>query len=53
MLGDHRSVSLDSRYFGFVKEDTVVGIVKHFPFSKDKDANYYIDGDYTEHFFKK
>lgn len=53
VLGDHRSVSLDSRYFGFVKESTVVGVVKHFPFSKDKDANYYIDGEYTEHFFKK
>jgi signal peptidase I len=28
VMGDHRDVSNDSRYFGFVKRDAIVGIVK-------------------------
>lgn len=28
VMGDHRDVSNDSRYFGFVKRDRIVGVVK-------------------------
>ncbi|ANZ57567.1 signal peptidase I [Fructilactobacillus lindneri] len=36
VLGDHRSVSNDSRYWGFVPKDHVIGVVKTFPWSTDK-----------------
>ncbi|ETO40521.1 Signal peptidase I [Fructilactobacillus florum 8D] len=36
VLGDHRSVSNDSRYWGFVPQDKVIGVVKTFPWSTTK-----------------
>lgn len=38
VLGDNRPVSKDSRYFGFVKQDGVVGVVKlrYWPLNKFK-----------------
>ncbi|GAF37885.1 signal peptidase I [Lentilactobacillus farraginis] len=37
VLGDHRSVSNDSRYWGFVDKDKVQGVVKTAPFDKNAD----------------
>ncbi|WP_413628038.1 signal peptidase I [Fructilactobacillus vespulae] len=41
VMGDHRSVSNDSRYWGFVPKDHIVGVVKTFPWSttEQKRAN--------------
>lgn len=36
VLGDHRSVSDDSRYWGFVPESHVTGVVKTLPWSQTK-----------------
>ncbi|MGV0168232.1 signal peptidase I [Furfurilactobacillus sp. WILCCON 0119] len=33
VLGDHRSVSNDSRYYGFVPKSKVVGVVKAYPWA--------------------
>ena len=35
-MGDHRSVSNDSRYWGFVPKDKVIGVVKTFPWDTNK-----------------
>ncbi len=35
VLGDHRDMSLDSRYFGFVTVNHVVGTVRRVYFSQD------------------
>ncbi|GEP24740.1 signal peptidase I [Lentilactobacillus diolivorans] len=35
VLGDHRSVSNDSRYWGFVDKSKIEGVAKAFPFQKD------------------
>lgn len=35
VLGDHRSVSEDSRYFGFVPKSNVLGVVKVFWWTRD------------------
>ncbi len=32
VLGDHRSVSNDSRYWGFVPKDKIMGVAKALPF---------------------
>lgn len=40
VLGDHRSVSDDSRYWGFVDQDKIEGVTKAFPFqSRSKQIN--------------
>lgn len=41
VMGDHRSVSNDSRYWGFVPKDKIIGVVKTFPWdtSKEQRAN--------------
>ncbi len=38
VLGDNRSVSEDSRYFGFVKKSHVLGVAKIFPWDKSHKA---------------
>ena len=50
VLGDHRSVSLDSRYFGFVKKDSVLGINHSFPWDY-KYQQYYTSDEFTRNFF--
>ncbi|MDE7356536.1 MAG: signal peptidase I [Rikenellaceae bacterium] len=40
MMGDNRHQSLDSRYFGFVPEDHVVGRAWFILFSTDKDKSF-------------
>lgn len=50
VMGDHRSVSLDSRYFGFVKMDSVLGVNSSFPWD-DKEQKYYTSEDFTNDFF--
>lgn len=36
VLGDHRSHSKDSRFFGYVSTDSIIGVVKEMPFSNDQ-----------------
>ena len=36
VLGDHRSVSNDSRYYGFVKRSKITGVAKVFFWNKKK-----------------
>jgi signal peptidase I len=36
VLGDNRQVSEDSRYFGFVKKENVLGVTFVFPWSEDR-----------------
>ncbi|KID42505.1 signal peptidase I [Fructilactobacillus fructivorans] len=43
VLGDHRSVSNDSRYWGFVPKNKVVGVVKTFPWNTTKQKRYNIN----------
>ncbi|MCM0582440.1 signal peptidase I [Weissella diestrammenae] len=50
VLGDHRSVSNDSRYWGFVPKNKLVGVVK-VGFWTDKDKKVAINQEY-KHFFK-
>ena len=51
VLGDHRSNSVDSRSFGFVKADSILGVVRPNLLSKTR-ADYYLTSDYSKNFFK-
>lgn len=51
VLGDHRSVSNDGRYFGFVPKDKIIGVNKSFPWSRGN--NYYINRYHHEFFEDK
>lgn len=50
VLGDHRSVSFDSRYFGFVKMETIQGVNRSF-FWDNEQQKYYTSDDFTKDFF--
>lgn len=47
VMGDHRSASKDSRYFGYVRQDTIKGVVKQMPFTSEELASV-IDGAKAE-----
>ena len=52
VLGDHRSNSVDSRSFGFVKESSILGVVRPNPF-KNSRTDYFLTKHYVDNFFKK
>ncbi|MDR2660719.1 MAG: S26 family signal peptidase, partial [Lactobacillaceae bacterium] len=49
VLNDNRSITLDSRTYGFVEQKNVLGIVQALPFDKNAEN---INGNKKE-FFKK
>lgn len=49
VMGDHRSNSTDSRYFGFVRTESVAGVVKQMPFSNEHIQS--VINTPKEHFF--
>ena len=49
VMGDHRSASKDSRFFGYVKTDSIVGVVKQMPFSNEQVQS--VMNDVTDQFF--
>ncbi|EHS87298.1 Putative signal peptidase I [Limosilactobacillus gastricus PS3] len=51
VLGDHRSVSNDSRYWGFVPKSKILGVVKVAPWSGTKTTRYNIN-QFWKHYFK-
>lgn len=51
VMGDHRSNSKDSRYFGYIKFSSIKGVIKTMPFS-DNHANKVIK-DVPNNFFVK
>ena len=38
MLGDNRDKSADSRYWGFVPEEFIVGVVTRITYSRDRES---------------
>ena len=51
-MGDHRSNSTDSRFFGYVKGSSILGVVKPNPISRKK-SDYFLTEKYTNRFFKE
>lgn len=49
VMGDHRSASKDSRFFGYVKTDSIVGVLKQMPFSNEQVQS--VMNDVTDQFF--
>lgn len=49
VMGDHRSASKDSRFFGYVKTDSIIGVVKQMPFSNEQTQS--VMNDVTDQFF--
>ncbi|GLB46093.1 signal peptidase I [Philodulcilactobacillus myokoensis] len=43
VLGDHRSISNDSRYWGFVPKNKVLGVVKTFAWSTDNQKRHNVN----------
>lgn len=52
VMGDHRSNSTDSRFFGYVKGSSILGVVKPNPISRKK-SDYFLTEKYTNRFFKE
>ncbi len=52
VLGDHRSVSNDSRYWGFVNKKTIKGVVEVLPLTSSKKHKANINTEYKKYFVK-
>lgn len=50
VLGDHRSVSNDGRYWGFVPKSKIVGVVKVGPWTKNKTEKANVNTEYKHYF---
>ena len=48
VLGDHRSVSNDGRYFGFVPKDKIDGVVKVMPWTGDEVQRNNVNDEWKE-----
>ncbi|KRL95121.1 signal peptidase I [Limosilactobacillus equigenerosi] len=51
VMGDHRSVSNDSRYWGFVPRQKIMGVVKLMPWTGNATTRYNIN-KFWQHYFE-